>query len=279
MLPTPFALQRAERAIDHRDHVQRMGGAVEFCVATNQGQRRYQEDRAVAATLGDVAMCAVMDGHSSARVSSYLQRQFEHFVLPNLATRSDMFKDPPAFARLIDDLYKTIDKNTLALQGGSTAVAAFYNTRTRRLYLVNVGDSRAVAVDVTNNLWAATVDHKPGEASERNRINQLGGFVSSDSAGVTRVQGNLSVSRSFGDAPFRPYVSANPVVYGPYLVTGTAVVVLGSDGVFDVVSNQDVERMVTSRESYTTLCNELVQLSLDKGSSDNITAVAMVMRK
>lgn len=271
MYATPFVLQPTPTPL--MPAVEAAKG-VRFCVCTNQGQRAHQEDRYIATELGDVAVCAVMDGHVGAAVATHVQSALLDQV-PVLEMLD--FSDTQAVVVTLVKLFQKIDAD-IVHKGGSTAVLALYHKRQRLLYMVNLGDSRGVAVDVTNGLWAATVDHKPSDPSEKERIRALGGYVTTTDS-VTRVQGYLSVSRAFGDFDLRPFVSADPVMYGPYLVTGTAVVVLCSDGVTDALDNASIVHAVTNRASgsYKTLCTELVHMALRRGSTDNATAVAMVI--
>ena len=53
---------------------------------------------------------------------------------------------------------------------------------------------------VSSNLTAGlTTDHKPDHPKERARIERCGGKVEIAEGGVARVNGNLAVSRGFGD--------------------------------------------------------------------------------
>lgn len=268
--PTPFELQRTPAV----NVPCKFMDTVKFCACTNVGQRSYQEDRLIATELGNLCVGAVMDGHLSDEVSSRVQVALVE-SLPIF--ESCDFKNPRAVTETVVAVFKHIDDNLTGHKAGSTAVVALYNKVSRLMYLVNLGDSRGVAVDVANGLWAATVDHKPGNEDEKRRIAALCGYVSS--YGTPRVQGVLAVSRAFGDFHLRPYVSADPVVYGPYLVTGASVVVLCSDGVTDVVSSAEIVATVMNRttSTYKTLCSELVSMALGRGSTDNMTAVAMII--
>lgn len=72
------------------------------------------------------------------------------------------------------------------------------------LYVANAGDSRSVLCR-NNKPFPLSVDHKPDDALEKNRIKEAGGFVSEG-----RVNGNLNLSRALGDLEYknnkeRPY--------------------------------------------------------------------------
>ena len=55
-----------------------------------------------------------------------------------------------------------------------------------------------------------SVDHKPNNEAEKERIEGLGGMVVW--AGTWRVAGILAVSRAFGDRPLKKYVVSTPHV-------------------------------------------------------------------
>ena len=123
------------------------------------------------------------------------------------------------------------------------------------LISLNVGDSRAV-LSRDRTAVALTIDHKPNHPSERRRIEKLGGQVTwcglTDPAtnkpiknsGVYRMNGNLALSRAIGDRSERPWVSADADVKVLDLNIkekgGDEFIVLGSDGLWDVMKSQDV---------------------------------------
>lgn len=66
-----------------------------------------------------------------------------------------------------------------------------------KYYVANIGDSRAV-LNRGGTAVALSTDHKPELPGEHNRIQKAGGFVSEG-----RVNGTLSLSRSFGDFEYK----------------------------------------------------------------------------
>lgn len=78
------------------------------------------------------------------------------------------------------------------------------------LLVANLGDSRILLgrrdgriVDGGGTDQGLTTDHKPSHPSERQRIYRCGGTVEEAPGGVSRVNGELAVSRGFGDAEFK----------------------------------------------------------------------------
>lgn len=87
-------------------------------------------------------------------------------------------------------------------------------------------------------------DHTPERDAESARIRSAGGQVYVNPAtpnGKLRVRGELEVTRSFGDLGFQDQgVVATPEFKSLDLQPGDAFVVLASDGVFEVLSQDDV---------------------------------------
>jgi serine/threonine protein phosphatase PrpC len=83
---------------------------------------------------------------------------------------------------------------------------------------------------------ALSHDHKPARNDEHNRIENAGGAVIW--AGTWRVSGVLAVSRAFGDRPLKKFVISRPDVRRVDVGDGEEFVVLASDGIWDVISNQ-----------------------------------------
>jgi protein phosphatase 1L len=81
-----------------------------------------------------------------------------------------------------------------------------------------------------------TTDHKPNSKEERQRIEKAGGVVVW--AGTWRVAGVLAVSRAFGDRPLKQYVIPTPDIQDEWLSHDDEFLILASDGLWDVVSNQ-----------------------------------------
>jgi len=88
-----------------------------------------------------------------------------------------------------------VDKDQIPFNAGSTGVVALI-TRSE-IYVANTGDSRAVLA-VKGKTEAMSFDHKPDLPEERRRIERNNMEVKDE-----RVQGNLAVSRAFGDCEYK----------------------------------------------------------------------------
>ena len=129
------------------------------------------------------------------------------------------------------------------------------------LLCANVGDSRALlARELRPGHWmcvALSRDHKPDSPDEYDRILSSGGRVmayqdeAGNPAGPARVwlrdqnTPGLAMSRSIGDAVARSVgVSCQPEIFEFSLQPEDKFLVLGSDGVFEFLSNEDVVKVV-----------------------------------
>ena len=98
-----------------------------------------------------------------------------------------------------------------------------------------------------------TPDHVASDPKERTLVLERGGFVSS-SGGIDRVNGTLAITRSIGDAALAPLLSRTPHVISMSRSEIQSLcrpraglpcfVVLASDGLWDVMSNQEAVDMV-----------------------------------
>jgi serine/threonine protein phosphatase PrpC len=121
----------------------------------------------------------------------------------------------------------------ISYRAGTTAVVVLMTKD--RYYVANIGDSRAV-LSRADNAVALSTDHKPDSPSEKNRIEKAGGYVQQG-----RVNGTLSLSRSFGDFEYkhfstRPYeeqaVTSLPEITETERSAHDNFIIIGCDGVW-----------------------------------------------
>lgn len=126
-------------------------------------------------------------------------------------------------------------------KSGSTAVCALISPN--QIFVANCGDSRAVLCNNKRPTFS-TQDHKPVLPSEKERIQRAGGSVM-----IQRINGSLAVSRALGDYEFKnvegkgpceQLVSPEPEVFVIDRHEDDEFLVLACDGVWDVMSNEDI---------------------------------------
>ncbi|EES04525.1 hypothetical protein BDA96_04G046300 [Sorghum bicolor] len=246
-------------------------GRFSYGVASSPGKRASMEDF-YEARIDDVdgekvGMFGVYDGHGGVRAAEYVKQH----LFSNLIKHPKFITDTKA---AIAETYNQTDSEFLKADSsqtrdaGSTASTAIIVGD--RLLVANVGDSRAV-ICKGGQAIAVSRDHKPDQTDERQRIEDAGGFVMW--AGTWRVGGVLAVSRAFGDKLLKQYVVADPEIKEEVVDSSLEFLILASDGLWDVVTNEEAVAMVKPIQDPQEAANKLLEEASRRGSSDNITVV------
>ena len=203
----------------------------------------------------ELGLFAIYDGHLGERVPAYLQKHLFSNILKEVSKKKKYLTVLVSFfftassscffvcvqeqfwydpQRAIINAYEKTDQDILSHsdlgRGGSTAVTAIL-LNGRHLWVANVGDSRAV-LSQGGQAIQMTIDHEPN--TERLSIEDKGGFVSNMPGDVPRVNGQLAVSRAFGDKSLKTHLRADPDVKDSSIDDRTDVLVLASDGLWKV---------------------------------------------
>ena len=168
------------------------------------------------------------------------------------------------------------DAAAAAANGGGGGGGGGAAKAERRLLVANLGDSRCVMVRSDGTALPLSSDHKPNRPDERLRVQAAGGQVIY--AGCWRVQGDLAVSRAFGDAHLKAYgVSSTPELSELRLTSRDAYLVLASDGLWDVVDEQQCASSVLRAADPLAAARALCDLASTRGSMDNITVLVVAL--
>ncbi|KAL3802342.1 hypothetical protein HJC23_007167 [Cyclotella cryptica] len=168
-------------------------------------------------------------------------------------------------------------------RSGSTGVVVLITPT--HILCANAGDSRALLCR-SGSALPLSFDHKPNNDWEAARIDRAGGFVKGG-----RVDGDLAVSRSFGDFSYKSHatcdatsqrVTVDPdIIVLPRDYDRDEYIVLACDGVWDRLTNRDCATLVRScidegESDVGLLCEEIIDTALEMDSRDNMTAAVVV---
>ena len=179
--------------------------------------------------------------------------------------------------------------------------------------VANVGDSRLV-VYRSKKVFFCSEDHKPGSNIEKERISKAGGKIYQTPSLFPLYQngkeieipwrvlpGRLSVSRTFGDVEAKEekfggnknVVVALPDITEIELNDEFNFIILGCDGIFDVLSNEEILECVkivlnekniqeiNQDVNISQLCGDFAEMiiksSLAKDSFDNVSCVVIAI--
>ncbi|XP_065220968.1 protein phosphatase 1B-like [Planococcus citri] len=267
----------------HNEHG--CGNGLKYGVASMQGWRVEMEDAHCAITglsdeLKDWSFFAVFDGHAGAKVSAHCaEHLMECIVNSEEFRRSDFTKGIRSGFLHLDDSMRTLPELASGEdKSGSTAVCALVSPQ--QIFVANCGDSRAVICNSGVPTFS-TQDHKPVLPGEKERIQRAGGSVM-----IQRINGSLAVSRALGDyeyknvegrGPCEQLVSPEPEIFVRDRDDKDEFLVLACDGVWDVMSNEDICNFIRSRllitDDLEAITNQVVDTCLYKDSRDNMSIV------
>ena len=238
--------------------------------ATRQGGREYQEDVVGVLKLKDGrTLIWVCDGHGGARCAQYITRFLQahgekHLskkhredlmglvVNANAAWTQECLKAlgvsrPPGDAeerRVLFEVTATAKVREAyerkGLESGSTIALLLVDPVQCRAYWTHVGDSRVVCKPLGQGHLRATQDHKPN----RKDLGPAGGSITRSKNDVPRINSDIAVGRALGDNTSTLWSSLRQDPHEQLEVSWprawTIRFVVGSDGIFDVLSNEEV---------------------------------------
>nr|POF10603.1 putative protein phosphatase 2c 8 [Quercus suber] len=138
----------------------------------------------------------------------------------------------------------------------------------------------------------AMLEKEPDRADEMERVEAAGGRILNWNG--SRVLGVLATSRSIGDHYLRPYVISEPEVTVTERTELDDFLVIASDGLWDVVSNEfacevvrrcldgQIKRRISEVSSESTAGDAaaiLAELAMSRGSNDNISVIVVELKK
>ena len=158
-------------------------------------------------------------------------------------------------------------------------ITSYFSLPYRTMIIGNAGDCRAVlgrrgkAIEVSK-------DHKPNCASEKLRIEKLGGVIYDG-----YLNGQLSVARAIGDWHMKGAkgsacpLSAEPELQELQLTEEDEFLIMGCDGLWDVMSSQYAVTMARKElmlHNDPERCSrELVREALKRNTCDNLTVIVV----
>ncbi|MDD5008874.1 MAG: PP2C family serine/threonine-protein phosphatase [Syntrophorhabdaceae bacterium] len=219
----------------------------------------------------------IYDGHGGKTASRIAVEMLTPYFMHNRAREmGKSLRDRRKDTDLLRDAYLAVDNHLLERHIQSGTTAAHFYIMEDRFIAANAGDTRVI-IGTEGNVIVLTVDHKPTLSGETGRIEALGGEVTR--IGTPRVQGVLAVSRALGDLHLKPYVIAEPRVAEGYLGKENDYAVLACDGVWDVLTPEDVIREVRQSTDPQKGADRIVKKALDHGSTDNIIVIVIDLRE
>ncbi|XP_071901325.1 protein phosphatase 2C 16-like isoform X1 [Coffea arabica] len=266
----------------------------------------------------------VYDGHGGSQVANYCRDRIHVALAEELKdTKDDLVKESlidtrqmqwekvftTCFLKVDDEVGgkvsqnmspENVDSSNYASEPvapetvGSTAVVAILCSS--HIIVANCGDSRAVLYRGKEAV-VLSIDHKPNREDEYARIEASGGKVIQWNG--HRVFGVLAMSRSIGDRYLKPWIIPTPEVMFLPRAREDECLVLASDGLWDVMTNEEACEVARRRillwhkkngtnplpergQGYDPAAQAaaeyLSMLALQKGSKDDISVIVIDLK-
>ena len=204
---------------------------------------------------------------------------------------------PNSQMQLISQLIeqKNPESEDINLRTGCTACVLSVDEKNKKLYFANAGDSRVVMCK-NGIAEAKSIDHKPELQSEKDRIYKAEGWISEG-----RVMGNINLTRGFGDLEYKKnkklkpeeqMVTANPDIQIVNYTKDIDFVIIGCDGIWDCLKNQEACDFVKKRlkdnpnikisKIIEEMMDSIIAKDLYSGGGvgcDNMTCIVIVFKK
>ena len=251
----------------------------------------------------------IYDGHGGYGCSTYLKNNLHMNIKEFSKIGIKIGID------IIEERFKTkeaIDENG-EIKDSSGSCGIILLIKKNRCIIANIGDSRLV-IFKNRKITFTTIDHKPKYIIEKALVEIAGGKIYLTPSIFPLYQngkkvdipyrvlpGRLSVSRTFGDIQAKDekfggnktVIIALPDITEIELNDEYNLIIMGSDGIFDVLSNEELlecidivlkEKEITGNiknEDIHQLCgdftNMIIKSALAKESLDNITCIVIAL--
>lgn len=270
---------------------------------TNEDVEKYKlnlslQGGAINPKFSPIDFFVICDGHGGSHVAEFVAPQLEYFL-----TQPDITY--PLAQQEIVKIYSDIQKELInhpqriAKMCGCTALVLLRYMDpegNKNIQIINIGDCRAV-LSRKGLAIPLSKDHKPSWPDEKKRIDAVNKKYGTNQqihfdAGDWRI-GDLSVSRAFGDLDNVPHVSHVPDSFCYQLIRDDEFIVMGCDGLYDVLENHEVVNFVRDHmknnhlEVYNiphiyptkeianqiNIARKLAEYALARGSTDNVSII------
>ena len=222
----------------------------------------------------------LFDGHSGKEVGMYLMENL-HKILHQKIKEENINNE--ILKQIVINSFEQIDKeinlkNFRNETGSTGTILLLYKAPTspsnKSFLCANVGDSKAYLI-TKKEMILLTKDHKCCDANEVKRIRDKGGIVFRE-----RVFGTLMLTRSFGDKEMKKYgVLSTPDIYIKNVEKDDLFIVIASDGVWDVVEENEILKMTQEGISSNDFSKKIVNLAKERDTHDNISCIVIKLNK
>ncbi|KAG8375098.1 hypothetical protein BUALT_Bualt10G0065000 [Buddleja alternifolia] len=263
------------------------------------GRRRVMEDAVTVAPPGWLAgeyyFFAAYDGHGGAKVVETCGERLHKYLGKHKEKAKKVPEENLDWEKVMAECFSSMDEEFGENMSrdeseqteaerimGSTAVVVLVGKE--EVVVANCGDSRAVLCR-GGVAMPLSSDRKLDRADEKERIEAAGGRIIN-----WRVESELAISRSLGNQCLKPYVTSEPEVTIVRRSERDEFLMIATNGLFDVVSNEvacevvkkclsgQLERYASEETNASEAAATLAELAIAKGSRANISVIIVQLK-
>lgn len=258
--------------------------------------RRSMEDSASIVTFPDVLICGIFDGMRGSRASYVASRRLPmtlahelfHSPLDGEAAIRTVFELTQSTLRRMDNGHESGSTATIAVIGERDLVIAWLGDSPAWLFRSSAGGAETESVPLINA-------HHPERADEAMRLRSSGAEVRRESRvldsgdvvpwGPFRVFSStnsenygIAISRALGLSKFGSVIGSEPEMARLKRRLDDQFLVLGSDGLFEVLVPQKIHEILNISASAQDAAQDLITTAVSAGAPDNCSAIVVDLR-
>lgn len=233
-------------------------------IVSDPGSKSYMEDYFTFEEDKEGNIFAgVFDGHVGEKAAEYTSKKLHKVFFEKINSGDGVEK---AFA----DSFVEISEELKNQKSGTTATVFYLKDNT--LFYANVGDSRLVVFS-DSGFIQLTEDHRLDNPKERERVLKEGAEISGEY--VLKKDKGLMPTRTIGDQFFKDVgVTARPETGSYKVKEKDKYLLLGTDGLFDVIENQELFEFIDSDNSLDKITEKIKKEVLEnRRGEDNLTFI------
>ena len=280
-----------------------------FSAYSYKNGKKYNEDKLhinlnIKINNKNYSFYSVYDGHGGDVVSNYLKDNLQNEIIKHIKCFEDInqyYKKIilESFENIECDIMKQSKKDIKIKKSGSCALILITNED--NIYIANLGDSRGIICSNNNLINILSIDHKPRNEYESQRVYKFGGKIEKVNDIYRIFPGGLSVARTIGDSESKlPEFGGvlNIISSTPDLLTfknngNIDFIILGCDGIYDNLSNKKIvycvyytllrqlkkNDVVNKEKIISKITKNIIKEALKYHSKDNLSCIFLTMEK
>tara|TARA_B110000977_G_scaffold186273_1_gene252021 strand:- start:23 stop:865 length:843 start_codon:yes stop_codon:yes gene_type:complete len=250
---------------------------LEISSGTYLGMRNENQDNISIENINNKTIFILCDGHGG----NYISKRICNMLLSKFleGTKLDNIEEIEKVFITIDEyFYKNFYKHKPKREGTTCSILIFDD---ENIYGINLGDSNYLISKYSESFIGDI--HRPNNRVEISRILESGNKIMKVGKDF-RINGRLSLSRSFGDFSYKlidnKYTGINGAVsVSPDFKTYSKdfdFAILASDGFWDFINAKKMLifiRLNIRTGSCDSIIEGLIKMAINNGSKDNITVI------